>query len=220
MSEIEDMLETRKNFYGFLYRMYIEEPAREFAEDLVNGKFHFQELASLDVNAELSEGFRLLNEFIEKNKGKDVDALHEELRDEYTLLFIGLGRLPVEPYEAWWVTGHRLGEQLVKVMEDYRKGGIVISKEYREPDDYIGLELKFMHHLCEEELAADTQERLKECLQLQRGFLDDHILKWVPNFCDALYDYKGSAFYKGIAKLTKGFIMLENDVIRELLECV
>jgi len=40
----------------------------------------------------------------------------------------------------------------------------------------------------------------------------------VPYFCDALYEYKQSDFYKGIAKLTKGFLLLEDAVIVELLE--
>ena len=220
MSEIEKILETRRDFYGFLYRMYVEEPERELAGDLVNARFQFQELTALDINAELSEGFHLLNAFVIASKGKDVDDLYEALRDEYTLLFIGPGRLPVEPYEAWWVSGKRLGEPLVKVKEAYRKAGIVKSREYPEPEDYIGFELKFMHYLCEEELSAESRERLKECLKFQREFLDEHMLKWVPNFCDALYNYKLSVFYEGSAKLTKGFILLDDAVISDLLDSV
>jgi len=168
MNEIEDILETRRNFYAFLYRMYVEAPRRELADDLVNERFHFQELRSLDINAELSQGFRLLNEFMEKSKGREVDALHEDLVREYTRLFIGPFKLPVQPYEAWWVSGHLLGEPLVKVKAFYRKAGVAKSSEYKEPEDHIGFELKFMHYLCEEELSADTGERLKECLTLQR----------------------------------------------------
>jgi len=220
MNEIKEILETRRNFYAFLYRMYVEAPRRELADDLVNQRFHFEELTSLDVNEEISQGFRLLNEFMEKSKGREVDALHEDLVREYTRLFIGPSRPPVEPYEAWWVSGKRLGIPLVKVKRDYRKAGIVKSRDYAEPEDYIGFELKFMHYLCEEELSADTRERLKECLQLQREFLDEHILKWVPAFCDALYTYQRSDFYKGIAKLTKGFIRLEDMVVTDLVKSV
>ncbi len=220
MSKFEELLEIRRNFYDFLYRLYVETPQRELAEDLVNERFHFHELASLEINADLSDGFRLFNEFMEQSKGKEVDALHNELVQEYTLLFLGPFKLPVQPYEAWWVSGKIMGEPLVKVKQDYRKAGIAKSKEYKEPDDHIGLELRFMHYLCEEELSAETRERLKECLTLQREFFDDHILKWVPTYCDALYTYERSAFFKGIAKLTKGFIMLDDAVIDDLLETV
>lgn len=220
MSEIEDILAIRRDFYAFLCRWYVEEPTREFADDLVNGRFQFQELKSLEINAELSEGFRLLNEFMEKNKGREVDILHEDLLEEYTLLFIGPFRPPVEPYEAWWVSGRRLGESLVAVKQAYRKAGIVKSREYTELEDHIGFELKFMHYLCEEELSAATQERLKECIKLQREFFDDHMLKWVPTYCDALYTYERSDFFKSIAKLTKGFVQLDDAVISDLLESV
>ncbi|MDI6885549.1 MAG: molecular chaperone TorD family protein [archaeon] len=215
---IEEILEIRRNFYAFLYRLYVEAPPRELADDLVNERFHFQELSALNISEELSQGFRMINEFMKKSKGKEVDALHEDLVQEYTRLFIGPFKLPVQPYEAWWVSGHLLGEPLVKVKAFYRKAGIAKSSEYKEPEDHIAFELKFMHYLCEEGLAADTRERLKECLQLQREFLDEHILKWVPAFCDALYNYERSDFYKGIAKLTKGFILLEDAVVKDLVE--
>jgi TorA maturation chaperone TorD len=220
MNEISDILETRRDFYNLLYRMYIEKPPRELAGDLVNERFHFKDLTALDVNADLIEGFQLLNEFTEKSKGADVDKLHESLMDEYTRLFLGPFRLPVEPYEAWWVSGHRLGKALVKVKSDYRKAGIVKSRDYTEPEDFIGFELKFMHYLCEEELSADSNERQKECLILQREFMDDHILQWVPNFCDAVYECELADFYKGIARVTKGFIIFDDVVIKELLENV
>ena len=220
MSEIEEILETRRNFYAFLFRMYVEAPARELAADLVTGRFQFQELKSLDINTELFEGFRLLKEFMEKSNGKDIDVLYDDLVGEYTLLFVGPFRPPVEPYEAWWVSGRRLGESLVAVKQVYRKAGIVKSREYPELEDHIAFELKFMQYLCEEELSATTQERLIECLKLQREFLDDHMLKWVPTFCDALYTYEKSDFFKGIAKLTKGFILLDDAVISDLLESV
>jgi anaerobic sulfite reductase subunit A len=217
MNEIKEILETRRNFYAFLYRLYVEAPSRELADDLVNQRFHFEELTALDLNEDLSQGFRLLNEFMERSKGRTAEALHEALLQEYTRLFIGPFKLPVQPFEAWWVSGHLMGEALVKVKAFYRRAGVAKSSEYKEPEDHIAFELKFMHHLCEEGLAADTPERLKECVTLQRAFLDDHILKWVPTYCDALYTYEGSDFYKGIAKLTKGFIRLEDAVVKDLV---
>ena len=220
MGEIEEVLETRKNFYEFLYQLYVEEPQRELAEDLVNERFQLQELTALAINDDLSNGFRLLKEYMERSKGREVDALHEDLLEEYTLLFIGPFKLPVQPYEAWWVSGKLMGKPLVKLKNDYRKAGIVKSQEFVEPEDHIAFELKFMHYLCEEALSADTQERVKECLKLQREFLDKHILKWMPNYCDALYEYKLSAFFKGIAKITKGFVLLDDAVISDLLDSV
>ena len=218
MSELEAILETRKNFYAFLYRWYVEEPARELAEDLVNGKFQFQEFAALELNADLSESFRLLKEYMKKSKGEGAATVYENLMKEFTILFVGPFRLPVQPYEAWWVTGKLGGELLAKLKGEYWNADISKSQEFIETEDHIGFELKFMHYLCEETLAADTEKRRRECLKLQRNFFDEHILKWIPIFCDALYYYEASDFYKGIAKLTKGFIMLDDAVLTDLLD--
>ena len=219
MTETKEILETRRNFYAFLYRMYLEEPPRELADDLVKGKISFSDLIPLD--GELSDGFRGLKEFMEKSKGKAIDELHEELVDEYTRLFVGPHRLPVQPYESWWVDGKLMGKSLLTVKRVYRKAGIVKARDYAEPEDHIAFELKFMHYLCEEGLLANfslEKKRFVECLNLQKEFLNDHLLRWVPDFCDALYECELSDFYKGIAKLTKGFLLLEDAVIGELLE--
>ena len=137
--------------------MYLEEPPRAFADDMANGKISFS--GSIALDEELSEGFRVLNEFMEKSKGKAADELHED-----------------------------------------------------------AFELKFMHHLCELGFGAENEEKRRACLKQQKKILNDHLLKWVPDFCDALYEYKQSDFYKGIAKLTKGFLLLEDAVIVEIIK--
>ncbi|MBN1455244.1 MAG: molecular chaperone TorD family protein [Methanomicrobia archaeon] len=220
MNELNEILEMRRDFYAFLTRLYVEAPARELVEDLVTGRLQFQQLAALEVNDDLSTGSRLLTEFAEKSKGRTVDELHEELVKEYTLLFIGPHRLPVQPFEAWWVSGKLLGEPLVKVKRAYQKAGIAKSSEFSEPEDHIGFELKFMHYLGEQAAVAEVGPRLKEWLTLQREFLDEHLAKWAPRYCDALYEYELSNFYKGVAKLTKGFIMLDTMVLTELVDSV
>ncbi len=209
------ILETRRNFYALLYRMYLEPPSREFVDDLMNERFYLPGLIS---DEELAEGFKLVREFVEKSKDKAIDELHKDLVGEYTRLFIGPHRLPVQPYESWWVDGKLMGESLLKVKQVYRKAGIAKVKEYAEPEDHIAFELRFMHYLCEAELSADTEERIAECLNMQKEYLNEHLLRWVPDFCDALTENELSEFYKGIARLTKGFILLEEAVIEELLE--
>lgn len=211
------ILETRRNFYAFLYRMYVETPPRELVDDLMNERFYLPDLVP---DEELSGGFNLLREFMERNKDKPVDELHKDLISEYTLLFIGPHRLPVPPYESWWVDGKLMGESLLKLKTVYRKVGIAKAKDYAEPEDHIAFELKFMHYLCEEELSADTEERIAECLNMQKEYLNDHLLRWVPDFCNALTECVLSDFYKGIARITKGFLLLEEVVIGELLETV
>ena len=211
----KEILETRRNIYALLYRMYLEPPSLVFVDDLISKRFYLPVVIS---DEELSEGFKLLSMFIDKNKDKAIGELHKELVSEYTHLFIGPYRLPAQPYESWWVDGKLMGDSLLKVKRIYRNAGIAKVKDYTEPEDHIAFELRFMHYLCEEELSADTEERMAECLNMQKEYLNDHLSRWVPEFCDALYESELSEFYKCIAKLTKGFILLEEALIEELLE--
>ena len=214
MKELEDVLKFRRDLYAFLYRMYLEEPPRELATDLSNGKFSFPDLDSL--NKDMAEGFEMIKSYA---SGKGEDEIYEDLVDEFTLLFIGPYNLPVQPYETIWVDDKMAGESLLGLKEDYRKAGVSRSKSYPEPEDHIAFELLFMHHLCEVGLSSiDDEEKLLLTLETQIDFLEDHIMKWVPLFCDKLIEYEKSEFYKCIAKITKGFLDIDNEVLKEIIE--
>ncbi|NYT00667.1 MAG: molecular chaperone TorD family protein [Methanocellales archaeon] len=210
MTEIEEFLKLRKNLYAFLYRMYVEEPPHELVEDLVNNRFPIPDLKPL--NEDMRDGFEILRKFMKASK--EVDEVHERLTNEYTRLFLGPGGLPVPPYESMYVDGKMMAPSLLRLKKDYRKAGISKSKDYPEPEDHIAFELKFMEHLCE--LALKDRSCSGKYWVLQKEFMDDHLMKWVPDFCEDLYKNEQSDFYKGIAKITKGFIFLDKDWIDEL----
>lgn len=190
--------------------MYVEEPPRELAEDLVNNRVPIPDLKPL--NEDMVDGFEMLRKFM--TASKDVDVVHEKLTDEYTRLFLGPGSSPVLPYESMYMDGKMMGPSLLRLKKDYRKAGIAKSKDYPEPEDHIAFELKFMQHLCEEALENGWSKG--KCWALQKEFMDEHLMKWVPDFCDDLYKSEQSDFYKGIAKITRGFIFLEKYWIDEL----
>ena len=195
--------------------MYLEEPPKEFLNDLICGKIDFPNLSSFgDEISEISEGFDILKEYV---KTKNLDELYEELIDEFTLLFVGPYKLPVQPYESIWVTKKMGGETLVNLKDVYRKAGIGKSKSYPEPEDHIAFELRFMNFLCEGVSSSKNDLEMLELFNQQKSFLCDHLLKWVPDFCDALYDYEKSDFYKGISKITKGFITIDLNMVEELI---
>ena len=214
MTEIEEFLKLRENLYAFLYRMYVEEPPFELAEDLVNNRFPIPDLKPL--NEDMTDGFEMLRKFMKESK--DVDVVHEKLTDEYTRLFLGPGSPSVPPYESMYIDGNMMGPSLLRLKKDYRNAGVAKSEDYPEPEDHISFELKFMQHLCEETLESEGYGR--KCLNLQKEFMDGHLMKWVPDFCDNLYKSEQSDFYKGIAKITKGFIFLDKDWIDELHDMV
>lgn len=201
--KIEEINRARADFYAFLSRMFAEEPPRELAEDIAGGRFPLHESSSL--NEDFVEGVNLLREFMKAEK--DASRVYDLLCDEYTRLF--LGPVPAMfPYESMYVDGSMMAKSLLRVKKEYRRAGLSKAKGYPEPEDHIALELGFMGYLC--------QKQSREFLEMQRDFLYDHLLKWVPGFCDKLCEKSRSDFFRGIGKITKGFLIMEKDVLSGL----
>ncbi|GFO97388.1 anaerobic dehydrogenase-like protein [groundwater metagenome] len=197
---IDEMFRARANFYAFLSRMFVEEPPFEMAEDIAGGKFLFPQTSS--YNKDFAEGLSLLTNFARTDK--DASDIHEKLCREFTRLFVG----PVPalfPYESRYIDGSMMARSLLKVKEEYRKAELKRAQGYHEPEDHIAMELGFMSNLC--------MNGARESLKMQSDFLKDHLSKWAPAFCDELCEKSSNDFYRGIGKITKGFLISEKELL-------
>ncbi|MBK8797751.1 MAG: molecular chaperone TorD family protein [Anaerolineales bacterium] len=88
-----------------------------------------------------------------------VQALLPALREEYTVLFIGLERVAAPPWESVYLSRDHLlfDEQTLQVRDAYAAFGLQIPHIDREPDDHIGFELLFLAHLMQQ--AAHAGQR-------------------------------------------------------------
>jgi TorA maturation chaperone TorD len=202
---IDEILMARGNFFAFLSRMFVEEPPFEMTQDIAGGKFLFPKTFS--KNKDVAEGLSLITKF--SGAVNEAFNIHEKLCREYTRLFVG----PVPalfPYESRYIDGSMMAKSLLKVKEEYRKAELEKAQDYHEHEDHISMELRFMSYLCE--------KGGNESIRMQRDFLNDHLLKWAPAFCDELYEKSRNDFYRGIGKITKGFLVLEKELMNELHE--
>jgi anaerobic sulfite reductase subunit A len=210
-----ELLKTRENIYAFLARMYLEEPPKKLAEDIANKRLPLPE-ELLPLNTDLREGFSLIKKFEGDFKGS-ADELYENLQEEYTRLFIGPSEDAILPYESSYMEKNFTGKVVIKAKENYRKAGIEKVEECNEPEDHVALELDFMAYLCKgmtEKLRGE--EKIKRELVIQREFLDGCLAKWVPQFCEDIIKSPNSDFYKGIAKITKGFLVFDSSMMDEI----
>ena len=89
---------------------------------------------------------------------------------------------------------------------------------YRTMDDNIGLILEYMGILCEEltcALEAGDDKKASELLSEQKKVLDTHITNWVFSFTSDIVKFSERDFYKGIARITNGFIKKETQLLKE-----
>lgn len=213
--ETLELLKIRESIYAFLSRMYLEEPPKKLAEDIAGKRLSLPEELT-PLNSDLREGFAAVKEF-EDNFNGSAGELHENLSWEYTRLFIGPSEYVILPYESSYVEKNFTGKAVIKAKERYRKAGIEKVAECKEPEDHVALELDFMTYLCREmSKKLNKGEKITDELGIQREFLDECLSKWVPQFCEDIIKNPNSDFYKGIAQITKGFLVFDSSMIDEI----
>lgn len=214
ITDITDITEARMHVYNLLRRIYANGPTMEFTNNLGDGMFEYLS----DVES-IREGSRMVSMACrEVRNEKDIDGLHVE----YASLFL-FGKMPAPPYESVYLGegGCLMGEPAIAVRGEYQKEGLQVERLYSVPDDHIAIEFEFMSFLCNRTLRAlkdqDNNERDK-LIKRQKDFMEMHIVKWVPSFCDSVINATKNGFYRGSALLTKGFVIEDSRLLTEICD--
>lgn len=218
---LKKMAENRAKSYWLLSLFYLKRPDKKFLEELKENIFKLD----IELSGEIKEGLSILKNVLIKED--DLNKFSERLAIEFTRLFRGIkeGYSPPPPYESVYRgEGRVMGKYTIIVMRKYLQHGFIVLDEYAGPQDYIGVELKFMSFLCYNEMKAwenNDQKNGKKYINKEREFLEEHIIQWIPNFCKIIERNSREEFYRGVAKLTREFLRtdLESiDLILKLLQ--
>jgi len=214
---LKTIAEGRSKVYWFLSEFYLKKPNENFLKEF---KSKISGILS-DVNEEFREALKTIKDCLEQ---EGLESLSTRLSVDFTRLFRGIkeGYGPPPPYESVYRgEGKVLGESTLAVMRKYAEAGFGIIEEYAGPQDYIGTELKFMSLLCYKDMKAWEEREAdegKKCLEMERRFLNDHLLQWVPNFCKEVEERASEKFYVAIAVLTESFIKKDAKILEMLLD--
>jgi TorA maturation chaperone TorD len=203
-----ELADQRSNVYGFLAGIY----RRELLPVLLS------QIRTPQFSGVLSDlGANLGDEFF---SFRDEDII-EDLAVEYTRLFMGPGK-HIPPYESihherndgdW---GRLWGASTVEVQKFIETAGLKYKDDFKELPDHICVELEFMQKVIQKErLAWEARvgDRALYCLKMEKMFIDDHLIKWVPWFCDKIISEAKLPFYREMAKITSNFIQFEKENI-------
>lgn len=204
--------QERSNIYGFLSIIYRQEPTSALIQQMRDPVFR-KGLASAGIHIEEE----ILNQPEEK--------LIEDLAVEYTQLFLGPGK-HISPHESvhherddgdW---GNLWGKSTVEVKKFIETAGLEYKSEYSGLPDHISVELEFMQELTKRELQAwkeKDREGALYCLKIEKKFIDEHLIKWIPPFCDKIISEAELSFYREMSRLAKRFIEFEAKEINTYL---
>ena len=196
----------RSGLYGLLAAVYREEPSAALLRQIRDPRFS-EALAGAEV--------RLDKDFFERPE----DELLLDLAVEYTRLFIGPGR-HVSPHESVHRnadTGSLWGKATAEVLSFIEACGFRYRSAYHGIPDHIGVEMEFMREIVAREARAWRREDCRAAakfLRTEEEFVDEHLIRWVPVFCQEVIEAADLPFYGEIAKLTVDFLESEREESR------
>lgn len=201
-----------------LGRLLYEELDKAWLQSLLKEDV-FEDVPFGAEQQETKLGLELLQNWARENEAGISDKSFDDLRVDYTRLFVGIKKVLAPLWESVYFNQDRMvfQEQTLQVRAWYRRFGLEPEKLYKEPDDHIGLELLFLVHLAKlglQALEENDQAGSEKYLQAQRDFLSEHLLRWGPAWAKLVQQHASTDFYRGLAHLVHGTLL----AVAELLE--
>jgi TorA maturation chaperone TorD len=137
-------------------------------------------------------------------------VFHCEVQSEYNRLFIGPHALPAPLWESVYLDKKHIlfGVDTLEVRKFYAACALQFSKRATSPDDHISIELEFMYKLSESVLKylieyfdGEKFSKFLSVCKLQLDFLNQHLLRWVPQSFALQLPHVVTPVYQGLAEL-------------------
>jgi len=161
-----------------------------------------------------------------KNWEKRKELSREDLINQYyNVDFTNLFLMHLVPYESFYTRDDQMIESggdnpVIKLYNDldFR---VELNQARVVSADHIGVELEFMYMLTtalKKALEAGDNEGVCELLQVQRGFLKEHLLEWAPLFLINAKRESRTALYHDGTELTLEFLLSDFEYLTQMLE--
>jgi TorA maturation chaperone TorD len=219
-SDLIKVMKGRAAFYEFFSVIYRKPVEEDFLPQLKNFAPHFLNHAKEVGTPLLTDGAEQFLRFTEELAG--ISDLLDTLNRSYTSLFL-LGASSVPTSESVYLSPEKLIKQdeWEQVRKIYYEQNVPLSASFKEPEDHISTELHFMDYMANraaEALSSEDEERAKADLEVQLNFLNNHLIKWAPVFCDLVINKSGEhiIMFKSVTMLLKGFLAYDKELLTSM----
>jgi TorA maturation chaperone TorD len=209
-----DLLTAHRLAYQFLGAVFSGPPAEELVRRVVVEDL-FADWPLETDEPEVRTGLALLRDFC---RSPGAERLAPLLADHGRLF-----EVPGEAFVRPWESVYRSEEHLLferetrEVAESYRRFGMEVPNPGAEPEDHLGLELRFVAHLCvlgEAAIARGDRAALREVVGGMGAFFDEHLTRWAEPCLLQVIGNARTAYYRGAAHLARGCIAETRGAIR------
>lgn len=194
---------ARADLYGLLATLFFRAADADLLQRIAAaplGPVGDDDAASADAQAAASSALTQAWRRLVARAGQTTAG---QADDEYTELFIGVGKPEVFLYGSYYQAGFMNEKPLVVLRDDLRRYGLERAEGITETEDHLATLCEVMRYLIAGDDAAVA--RIEE----QRAFFQRHLATWVDTACDAVLQHPRAAFYADVAGLAKAFFDVE-----------
>jgi len=147
----------------------------------------------------------------------------EKIIEEYLNIdFADISLLHLIPYETFYTRDDGMidsgGEN--KALQFYDRFDFIVEKDKARvvSPDHIGVEFEFVHKLIEAQIEAqkaDDKVGIKELMDLELEFLDQHLLKWAPIYLINVINEAQTPFYHDVALMGLEYLLSDFEYLKE-----
>jgi TorA maturation chaperone TorD len=140
----------------------------------------------------------------------DADLL-DELAADFASVYLTHG-IGASPCESVWLDedGLAMQQPMFDVRASYARRGLCAQDWRKRPDDHLVYQLQF--------LACLFERKDPSALADAAQFLDQHTLRWLPDFARRVAQRAGTPFYAGLGMLTSVYLDELRDVLALILD--
>ena len=184
--------------------VFLDEPSDDFLRTIKDADL-FDQWPLPQAPPQIESGMKQIRLFL----GRHDSA--EEIKADFTRLFLGPGRIPAPPYESVFRSEEHLmfEKEMLDVRKVYRGYSMGIQNKNSVPDDHAGFELQFAALLCLKIAESLKKNNLDDAAVIQNDllrFMDAHLLKWLPDFFSRVKDSSSTGYFRGMADFAHGVI--------------
>ncbi|MGB5198513.1 MAG: molecular chaperone TorD family protein [Sedimenticolaceae bacterium] len=134
----------------------------------------------------------------------------DELAADFASVYLTHG-VGAAPCESVWLDedGLIMRQPMFEVRRSYAQLGLRAPDWRKRPDDHLVYQLQFVAALLEHDSASALSDAAR--------FLDEHTLRWLPDFAKRVAQRAATPFYAGLAMLTSVYLDELRDVLAQIL---
>jgi TorA maturation chaperone TorD len=169
-------------------------------------------LGLLPASAPAVEAWRAMAEGLANLPASPDEAAMDELASEYAAIYL-TGAYGASPYESVWTDDDHLTCQtaMFQLRDIYAAAGLTTTDWRQRADDHLVLQLLYVAHAAR---VATTDEHWRALARM----LDEHPLRWLPDFAARVASRSTSSFYAGLAVLTTAWLNTLRDLLASHLK--